>query len=121
MGNSMTNVSISSQTNNTHHGSGLSSFLASSTHNITSLTTSQINGSSQSTANSQYVFLFTSDFERNAWLEEMNSAIFACKIYLHTQDLLLNNTIKATTRLTRYRNFNPLFPFQVHGKSTMEI
>ena len=26
-----------------------------------------------------FVFLFTSDFERNAWLEELNGAIYACK------------------------------------------
>jgi hypothetical protein len=27
----------------------------------------------------KFVFLFTSDFERNAWLEEINGAIYACK------------------------------------------
>jgi hypothetical protein len=38
-------------------------------------------GSSLSYSPSLYTFtcLFTSDFERNAWLEEINGAIYACK------------------------------------------
>jgi hypothetical protein len=42
-----------------------------------------LSSSSSSLTNSssieQYVFLFTSDFERNAWVEEINTAIYAFK------------------------------------------
>ncbi len=75
----MTNVSLSA---NHNHNNGISSFLANSTQNLASITASHTNNSTYSSTaanNCQYVFLFTSDFERNAWVEEMNSVIFAYK------------------------------------------
>ena len=30
-------------------------------------------------SSNQYIILFTSDYERIAWLEEINGAIYACK------------------------------------------
>lgn len=71
IGNSMTNVSLSG------HGSfnGFTSNFAGSTNNLSA----SHNSSSSSTNNSQYVFLFTSDYERIAWVEELNSVIFAYK------------------------------------------
>ena len=91
IGNSMTNISLISGQNhsNKHTNNNLN-------NNPNNLSTSQIsyssissssnnnsnnnNNTSSNGSNSQYVFLFTSDFERTAWLEEMNSAIFACKL-----------------------------------------
>ena len=46
--------------------------------------------SSNTTSNgvvTQHVLLFTSDFERIAWLEEINGAIYACKTFKHEQML----------------------------------
>ena len=74
IGNSMTNVSLSG------HGSfnGFSANMAGSTHNLSAPQNSNSSNSSSS-INSQYVFLFTSDYERIAWVEELNSVIFAYK------------------------------------------
>jgi hypothetical protein len=46
---------------------------------------------SYSSAMYTFVFLFTSDFERNAWLEEINGAIYACKFTKST--FKLKNTL----------------------------
>lgn len=99
VGSSMSNISISSVQstssnrstvststnsyyNNLTNGSGVVNFFSS---NDTPPRNHQSSNSSSPNTNSHseiHVFLFTSDFERNAWVEEINSAIYACKIDL---------------------------------------
>ena len=43
-----------------------------------STSTSSIAGSGLSSKVETFQFLFTSDFERSSWLEEINGAIYAC-------------------------------------------
>ena len=45
--------------------------------------TSSIAGSGISSKYEKFQFLFTSDFERTSWLEEINGAIYACMYALH--------------------------------------
>jgi hypothetical protein len=45
---------------------------------LNSNSNNSFNQSSYASSNT-FVFLFTSDFERNSWLEEINAAIYACK------------------------------------------
>ena len=47
-----------------------------------SSSTSSIAGSGLSSKYDKVQFLFTSDFERSSWLEEINGAIYACKFIL---------------------------------------
>ena len=67
----LTTSSLASNKNNSHHHQHHN--YHQSPHPVSSSPT-------QHTSNS-HVFLFTSDFERNAWLEEINGAIYACKIF----------------------------------------
>ena len=85
IGNSMTNISLISGQNqsNKHTNNHLNNNpnnLSTSQISYSSISSSNNNNNTSHSSNSQYVFLFTSDFERTAWLEEMNSAIFACKL-----------------------------------------
>jgi hypothetical protein len=67
------NVASQSGTASSSSSSGVSS--SSSSSSSSSTATAVANNIEQ------YVFLFTSDFERIAWLEEINAAIYACKIF----------------------------------------
>ena len=64
------NNSISSDNSYSHANGGVNNNNSSSSSN------------SSAVSSAKFVFLFTSDFERNAWLEEINGAIYACKTYL---------------------------------------
>ena len=48
-------------------------------NHLSSFNNSNNNSSANGMSANKFVFLFTSDFERNAWLEEINGAIYACK------------------------------------------
>jgi hypothetical protein len=50
----------------------------SGTNSQLNTSTSSIVGSGLSSKNETFQFLFTSDFERTSWLEEINGAIYAC-------------------------------------------
>lgn len=52
-----------------------------STSSISSVNFRSPSSSSSSAKIESYQFLFTSDFERNSWLEEINGAIYACKFF----------------------------------------
>ena len=98
IGSSMSNISINSVQSNSSNRSNastttLNSYYSSVVNGSGGVTFSNSNEtppranqsiiSSSPSSNSHsehYVFLFTSDFERNAWVEEINSAIYACKL-----------------------------------------
>lgn len=63
--------------NNYLHNSGLSYNYSSNNNNASFI--SNNNNSNNSVSSNKFVFLFTSDFERIAWLEEINGAIYAFK------------------------------------------
>jgi hypothetical protein len=82
----MNNLTVSSS-NHTNRSANFLTLNGSTLHSTSSSNTSSIMSSSNhshqflNNMNShldQYVFLFTSDFERIAWLNEINSAIYAC-------------------------------------------
>lgn len=102
---SSSNTSNSSSNSSSSLGAGgfsgsLVAALSSSMNNLANLTTSSLASSKNSSHHhhhpsmgahptssspiqhfsNTHVFLFTSDFERNAWLEEINGAIYACKL-----------------------------------------
>ena len=74
----MNNLTVSTTSNSSYLTPRQAHFLTlhSNSSNIQIASSSQFNSNSNV---EQYVFLFTSDFERIAWLDEINGAIYACK------------------------------------------
>ena len=64
--------------NNYPYANGLNSTFNTNSFNSSN---SSSNSNTSVISSSKFVFLFTSDFERIAWLEEINGAIYACKSY----------------------------------------
>jgi len=84
------NSNLSSNHSNNHNFNSISEnnyFYAngaplntSNNNQSSSFSNSNNNSNANGLSSNKFVFLFTSDFERNAWLEEINGAIYACKI-----------------------------------------